>query len=461
MSLPHKKVSTIAEIDHKVESSLAITYRDIQELKPNPQNPRVHSKKQIQQLANSIKHLGFNVPVLINRKLQIVAGHGRAEAAKVVGMSRIPTILLDHLSEAQLRAFMIADNQLTDQSTWDEHLLAEQFKILSDLDLDFSPEVTGFEMGEIDVMLEGFTSASKGGKDAADELPELNSGTRVAQQGDVWLLGRHRLACGDALDEQGYPLLMENRRAAAVFTDPPYNDPIDGFVTRSGKTRHLKFAMAAGELSKEEFTEFLHKCFCLLLRNSDPGALHFICMDWRHSPELLTAADRVFAEFKNLCVWVKDTGGQGSLYRSQHELVFVFKGGKTRHRNNVQLGKYGRYRTNVWQYPRVNSFGKTNPEGEFTVLHPTVKPVSLVADAVLDSTARGDIVLDPFLGSGTTLIAAERVGRICYGIELTPAYVDLAIRRWQSFTGQAAVHCQSRQPFREREEVAGEKRQSE
>jgi DNA modification methylase len=454
----HKKVPTIAEIGHKVESSLTITYRDIQELRPNSQNPRVHSKKQIQQLANSIKQLGFNVPILVNRKLQIVAGHGRAEAAKTLGISRIPTIRLDHLDEAQFRAFMIADNRLTDQSTWDEHLLAEQFKVLSDLDLNFSLEVTGFEMGEIDVMVEGFSPASKAGEDASDELPELTSGTRVARRGDVWSLGRHRVACGDALDEEAYRLLMENHRAAAIFTDPPYNDPIDGFVTRSGKIHHPKFAMAAGELSKAEFTEFLHKCFSLLLRNSEPGALHFICMDWRHSPELLTAADKVFAEFKNLCVWVKDTGGQGSLYRSQHELVFVFKSSKKQHRNNVQLGRYGRYRTNVWQYPRVNSFGKTNPEGEFTALHPTVKPVSLVADAVLDSTARGDIVLDPFLGSGTTLIAAERVGRICHGIEMTPQYVDLAIRRWQSFTGQAAVHCQSRQSFREREEVADEKR---
>jgi DNA modification methylase len=456
----HKNVPRTTAIGDQVEPSLEITYRDLRELKPNPQNPRVHPKKQIQQLANSIKHLGFNVPVLVNRKLQIVAGHGRAEAAKALGISRVPTIRLDHLSEAQLRAFTIADNRLTDQSTWDEHLLAEQFKVLSDLDLNFSLEVTGFEVGEIDVMMEGLTAASKEDEDPADELLELNSGTRVTQPGDVWSLGRHRVLCGDALGEQVYPLLMENRCAAASFADPPYNVPIDGFVTRTGKMHHAEFAMAAGELSKAEFTEFLRKCFSMLSRNSNPGALHFICMDWRHSPELLTAADQVFAEFKNLCVWVKDTGGQGSLYRSQHELVFVFKSGKKQHRNNVQLGRYGRYRTNVWRYPRVNSFRRTNPEAEFTILHPTVKPVSLVADAILDSTARGDIVLDPFLGSGTTLIAAERVGRICYGIEMTPAYVDLAIRRWQSFTGKSAVHCQSCQSFREREEVAGEKRQS-
>lgn len=454
----HKKPHKIAAADHQVEPLLAVTNCDIQKLRPNPNNPRIHTKKQIQQLANSIQHLGFNVPVLVNRELQIVAGHGRVEAAKFLGMSRIPTIRLDHLNDIQVRAFMIADNRLTDQSTWDERLLAENLEVLSHADLNFSLEVTGFEMGEIDVIVEGFASASEEGEDAGDKLPELNSGTNVAQRGDVWSLGRHRVVCGSALDVEVYTQLMEGRHAAAVFTDPPYNDPIEGFVTRSGKIRHPKFAMATGELSEAEFAEFLHKAFSMLVRNSAPGALHYIFMDWRHLPELLGAADRVFTEFKNLCVWVKDTGGLGSLYRSQHELVLVFKGGHEQHRNNVQLGRYGRYRTNVWHYPRVNPFGKTNPEAEFTVLHPTVKPVSLVADAILDSTARGDIVLDPFLGSGTTLIAAERVGRICYGIELTAAYVDLAIRRWQRFTGQAAIHCQSRQPFREREEAADEKR---
>jgi DNA modification methylase len=434
--------------------SLAIAYRAIEELKPNPQNPRLHSDKQIQTLANSIKHLGFNVPVLVDRALQIVAGHGRVEAAKCLGMTGVPTICLDHLSEAQIRAFMIADNRLTEQSTWSEHLLAQEIKILSDFDLEFSLEVTGFEMGEIDMMIEELSAPSENDPDIANDLPQLSTEPPVAQPGDLWSLGRNRVFCGDSLKEHTYSLLMESRPATAVFTDPPYNDPIAGFVTRSSKTRHAEFAMAAGEMSETEFTEFLRKCFLLLSRNSHPGALQFICMDWRHSSELLTAAHGVFAELKNLCVWVKDTGGQGSLYRSQHELVFVFKNGKDKHRNNIQLGQYGRYRTNVWQYPRVNSSGKTNSEAAFTTLHPTVKPVSLVSDAILDCTARGDIVLDPFLGSGTTVIAAERVGRICYGIELSPAYLDLIIRRWQSFTGQAAIHSQSGQSFRQREEVA-------
>jgi DNA modification methylase len=439
--------------------SLAITYRDIVELKPNSQNPRLHSDKQIEKLANSIKHLGFNVPVLVDRTLQIVAGHGRVEAAKRLGMTGVPTICLDHLSEAQIRAFMIADNRLTEQSTWSEHLLAQEIKLLSDLDLDFSLEVTGFEMGEIDMMIEELSSPSENDFDTANELPQLGTEPAVAKPGDLWSLGRNRVLCGDSLTEHTYSLLMESRPAAAAFTDPPYNDPIAGFVTRSKKTRHSEFAMASGEMSEPEFTEFLRRCFLLLSRNCHPGAILFVCMDWRHSSELLTAAHGVFAELKNICVWVKDRGGQGSFYRGQHELVFVFKKGSDKHRNNIQLGQYGRNRTNVWQYPRVNSSSKTNSEATFTTQHPTVKPVSLVSDAILDCTSRGDIVLDPFLGSGTTLIAAERVGRICYGVELNPLYLDLIIRRWQSFTGQTAIHSQSGQCFKEREEVACEKQQ--
>lgn len=434
--------------------SLAITYREIDELKPNSQNPRLHSGKQIQSLANSIKALGFNVPVLVTRASQIVAGHGRIEAAKRLGMTGVPTICLDHLSEAQIRAFMIADNRLTEQSTWSEHFLAQEIKILSDLNLDFSLEVTGFEMAEIDMMIEELNSPSKNDPDIANDLPPLSTEPPVTQPADLWSLGRNRVFCGDSLKEDTYSLLMESQSATAVFTDPPYNDPIAGFVTRSSKIRHPEFAMASGEMSETEFTEFLHKSFLLLSRNSRPGAILFVCMDWRHFHELHTAAHGVFAELKNLCVWVKDTGGQGSLYRSQHELVFVFKNGNDKHRNNVQLGQYGRYRTNVWQYPRVSSSSKSNSDVAFTRLHPTPKPVSLVSDAILDTTARGDIVLDPFLGSGTTLIAAERVGRICYGVELSPAYLDLIIRRWERFTGQTAIHCPSGQSFRQREEVA-------
>jgi DNA modification methylase len=249
-----------------------------------------------------------------------------------------------------------------------------------------------------------------------------------------------------------YSTLMKGRRAAMVFTDPPYNDPIDGYVTGFGKIHHPEFAMASGEMSAREFITFLTTVLTLLARSSADGALHFIFMDWRHSEELLSAARLIYSEFKNLCVWVKENAGQGSLYRSQHELIFVFKRGKKAHRNNIQLGQFGRYRTNVWHYRRANSLSRGTEEGRLSGLHPTIKPVELVADTILDCTARRDIVLDPFLGSGTTIIAAERTGRKCYGIELDPVYVDTIVRRWQNFTGLSAVHGTSGRKFAELEE---------
>jgi len=429
---------------------LAIVYRDIDKLQPDSKNPRVHSEKQIQQVARSIEAFGFNVPFLVDRGLKLIAGHGRLAACKLLGINKVPTICLDHLTEEQIRAFMIADNRLTENADWDARLLGEQLKTLSEVELDFSLEATGFEMGEIDVMIEGLASPAEA--EAADALPTMSSPVTVTKPGDLWLLGPNRLICGDALGGQAYQRLMDDRLAAAVFTDPPYNDPIDGYVTGFGKVHHAEFAMAAGEMTVPEYTEFLSKTFANLKVASVPGSIHFVCIDWRHLKELLAAAERTYTELTNVCVWVKNSGGQGSFYRSQHEFVFVFKSGKTKHTNNVQLGKYGRYRTNIWQYPRVNS--RCSKTGEPNLqLHPTVKPVAMVAEAIMDCTTRGEIVLDPFLGSGTTLVAAEQVGRICYGIELDPAYVDLSVRRWQAYTGNNARHAKSKRSFNDLEEV--------
>jgi DNA modification methylase len=418
---------------------LSIEYRPLASIRFDPQNPRLHSKKQINQIARSVETFGFNVPVLIDGKGQLIAGHGRVLAAQLLGMTQVPTIMLENLTETQIRAFMIADNRLTENSVWDDRLLAEQLKALAVLELDFSIDVTGFEMGEIDVMIEDLTPASSGKDDPADAIPDFGTRPQVTGAGDLWVLDRHRVYCGDARDRAAYSVVMKDRRADMGFADPPYNDPIDGYVTGFGKVHHAEFAVASGEMSESEFTDFLTNVLTRLASNSVDGALQFICMDWRHSGELISAASSVYEEFKNLCVWVKEGAGQGSLYRSQHELVFVFKNGKRPHRNNIQLGQYGRYRTNVWQYRRVNSPFRTTEDGNLSALHPTIKPVDLVADAILDCTARGDVVLDPFLGSGTTVIAAERTGRTCYGIELDPHYVDLVVRRWQGFTGQNAV----------------------
>jgi DNA modification methylase len=442
-----------------VKSNLAIEYRSIAALRPDPKNPRLHKRRQIRQIARSIEVFGFIVPILVDGRGQLIAGHGRVLAAELLGMTQVPTIKLEHLTEAQTRAFMIADNRLTENSAWDKGLLGEQLKALSILELDFSIEVTGFEVSEIDATIEGLTPASRGKEDPADAIIKSASKLQVTQTGDLWALDRHRLYCGDARNDAAYSALMQGQRAAAVFSDPPYNDPIDGYVAGFGKIHHAEFPMASGEMSGVEFTTFLTEVLSLLARHSADGALQFICMDWRHTPELLAAAQQAYTEFKNLCIWVKDIAGQGSLYRSQHELVFVFKSGKRAHRNNIQLGQFGRYRTNVWQYRRVNSLARTIDESNLSYLHPTVKPVEMVADAILDCTARGDVVLDPFLGSGTTVIAAERTGRVCFGIELEPRYVDTIVRRWQKFTGLEAVHHGTGETFAQRENEAADAEQ--
>ena len=426
--------------------SLAIEYHPTDKLQPDSKNPRVHSERQIRQIARSIEAFGFNVPFLVDSKLKLIAGHGRLAACKFLGIDRVPTICLDHLTKEEVRAFVIADNRLTENADWNDRLLGEQLKALSEIKLDFSLEATGFEIGEIDVMIEGLASTRE--VDAADTLPKLSSLVPVTRPGDLWLLGPNRLICADALLAQTYHRLMDGGFAATVFTDPR----IEGYVTGFDKVHHAKFAMASGKMTEAKFTDFLSKAFANLKIASAPGSIHYVCVDWRHLKELLAAAERIYTEFKNVCVWVKDSRGQGSLYRSQHELVFVFKSGKTKHKNNVQLGQFGRYRTNVWQYPRVNSLTSKSEEPNLEA-HPTAKPVAMVADAIVDCTGRGDIVLDAFLGSGTTLIAAERVGRICYGIELEPAYVDLAVRRWQAFTGGSALHAKSKVPFSSLEEV--------
>jgi DNA modification methylase len=427
--------------------SLAITYRCVDGLKLDPANPRRHSRTQIRQIANSIEAFGFNVPILIDRDGNVIAGHGRLLACRERGITEVPTLCLDHLTPAQARAFLIADNRLTEVATWDDRLLAQQLKELSLLGLDFNIEVTGFEMGEIDLRIAALEKMSETDADPADMLPEVPAGPPLSKIGDAWVLGRHRVLCGDALDAAAFTMLLGEERAAMVFTDPPYNVPIDGHASGLGAIHHRSFPMASGEMDRPEFTAFLGQAFRNLAAFSGDGALHFICMDWRHIEELMAAGHGVYGELKNLCVWVKDNAGMGSLYRSQHELVFVFKQGRESHRNNVQLGQFGRNRSNVWRYPGANSFARCGEEGNLSALHPTVKPVAMVADAILDCSARGDIVLDVFLGSGTTVIAAERTGRRCCGLELDPAYVDTIIRRWQALTGGTAHHAASGRSF--------------
>jgi DNA modification methylase len=434
-------------------SRLTIRHLPADSLRLDPLNPRVHSEKQIQQIANSIRSFGFNVPILVDHEGNVLAGHGRLLASKLLGMTEVPTICLDHLSPYQLRAFMLADNKLSLNSAWNEVLLGEQLKALSEVELDFDLEATGFEMAEIDLLIEGSAPSANSAQDPADAIPEL--GFRVSKSGDLWRLGEHRLLCDDALDPESYTRLMGDQLASVIFADPPFNVPIEGHASGLGKKQHGDFLMACGEMSTAEFTDFLCSVCNHMARFSRDGSIHFICMDWRHVGELVDAGRDVYSELKNICVWVKDNGGMGSFYRSQHEFVFVFKRGNSSHRNNIRLGQFGRYRTNVWRYPGANSFSRSTKEGNLLALHPTVKSAALVADAIMDCSARGDIVLDPFVGSGTTVIAAERTGRICYGIDLDPLYVDTTVRRWQAFTGLSAAHAFSGRSFADLEQEAG------
>jgi len=433
---------------------LVIIYKLVCQLRANPLNPRKHSTKQIAQLAKSVCTFGFLIPVLTDAEHTIIAGHARVEAAKLLGMTEVPTICVTDLTEAQIRAFMIADNRLTENAEWDPRLYAENLKYLFvELDVNIDPGALGLEKPEIDLSIQGLTPAFEG-DDPADKIPETDDCALVTRPGHLWSLGAHCVFCGDAREPQAFDQLMAGRFAAMVVTDPPYNVPIDGHASGKGIVKHPDFVMASGELSRPEFIEFLIRVFILLAKYLVDGALAFIFMDWRHIGEVLAAGEAAFSQLKNLCVWTKDRAGMGSLYRSQHELVFLFKSGTAAHINNIQLGQFGRYRTNVWNYPSAVSFGHSGEEGNLLALHPTVKPVALVADAILDCSERGDIILDSFLGSGTTVIAAERTGRVCYGLELDPKYVDVTVRRWQAFTGKTAVHVPSGRTFCQLEEEA-------
>ena len=429
-------------------AALEVIHLPITALKPNPKNPRLHSDKQVQQIAQSIETFGFNVPILVDNRLNVVAGHGRLFAAKKLGLKTVPVIRLKHLSESQYKAFVIADNRLTENASWDERLLGEQLKALSELELDFELEVTGFETAEIDVLIDGLETGSE--PDPDDGLPAIEA-SAVSGTGDLWQLGKHRVLCGNSLLLENYDRLLDGVKADLVITDPPYNVVIAGHASGLGKTCHREFAMASGEMSAGEFTGFLGTVMALSSLNSKLGSLAYYFMDFRHMGQILAAGQLLYGEPMNLCVWAKNNGGMGSFYRSAHELIFLFKNGETSYRNNIQLGKFGRYRTNVWNYPSANTFSRSGPDGDLLALHPTPKPVALIADAIKDSTARGAVILDPFLGSGTAVIAAERTGRVCYGLELDPLYVDALIRRWERRTKRDAIHVESGESFGVRE----------
>ena len=404
---------------------LTVIYRPVGGVVPDPRNARTHPKRQVDQIVASIRTFGFTNPLLVDPAGGVIAGHGRLLAAKAMGLTEVPTIELSDLTPAQMRALRLADNKIALGAGWDLDMLKVELAELAVLDVDIDLSVTGFSVGEIDVVMNGAI-------DPDDEvIPPVPAAPRT-RPGDIWILGEHRVGCGDGRDLAFLnAVLGDKARIDAAFLDPPYNVRINGHANARG--RHREFAMASGEMTDAAFRSFLAESLGACAAVSRDGAVHFVCMDWRHMADLESAGAEIYGGLLNLCVWNKSNAGMGSLYRSKHELVFVFKVGDAPHFNAVELGRYGRNRTNVWDYASVNSLKGSRRED--LALHPTVKPIALVADALQDVTRRSDLVLDTFLGSGTTLVAAERCGRRFRGLDIDPAYVDVAVDRWAAMTG--------------------------
>lgn len=423
----------------QIERFASLSRREIEELppealRPRINNPRTHSRRQRQLIAKSIRKFGFINPVIIDENMQIIAGHGRVEAAKELGLSTVPTVRVSHLNEDEIRAYVIADNALAAKSRWDRDLLGIELQGL--IELGFDIEIAGFEIAEADLAIEEWHEAGAHSSENEDDIVDVAGDSTVTRAAEVWNLGTHKLYVGDARSRDSYSMLMDGETADMVITDPPYNTKIAGNVSGLGKIKHTDFVMASGEMSSDEFQQFLSDGLTLAISVSRDGALHYVFMDWRQLYVALSAARHLYGTLINICVWNKNNGGMGSFYRSKSEFVLVFKVGSAFHTNNIQLGKHGWNRTNVWDYAGVNTFraGRT----EELAMHPTVKPVALIADAIKDATRRNDIVLDPFCGSGTTVIACEKTGRRARMIEIDVKYADVAIRRWQRYTGKSA-----------------------
>lgn len=415
----------------------------ISELKNPSHRARVHSKQQIEKIQASISAFGFLGSLLIEDDGTIIAGVARVEAAKRLGMSSLPVLVANNLSSAQIKAYRLADNRLAEMASWDEEELKLELSNILDLDIDFDLEVTGFESAQIDLLLDPAADPSS----ATDDALPPREHDPISQLGDIWELGPHLLFCGDAKSEESYTKLLGDGLVAMVITDPPWNVQINGHVGNSGQTQHREFVEASGEMSDAEFSSFLQTVIGRIAEAADDGALVYLFIDWRSIDKVLVAGQVLGLSLLNIIVWNKKNAGMGSLYRSQHELICLFKKGGGRHCNNIKLGATGRYRTNVWDYAGANSFGA----GRMDQLkaHPTAKPVIMIADAIKDVTKRGDIVLDPFCGSGTTLLAAHKTGRVARCMELDPLYVDVAVRRFEDRFDIKAIHLQSGLSFAE------------
>jgi DNA modification methylase len=410
---------------------------DPKQLKRPNRQLRIHSPQQESMLMASISEFGFLTPAVIADDLTIVTGILRVDAAIKLGIESIPVVRVSHLSRGQLEAFRIADNKIQEHGKWDEPALRDA--LVEALAIDIDIEALGFTTAEADIALAEPLSAS------VEEIitPPATSLIRV---GDIFVAGSHRIMCGDAFCPEHYASLMRGAKAAMVFTDPPYN--LSGrSIGGKGRFKHRQFVAANGELSDVEFEEYLRSGIARFAAHTTAGGLIYVCMDWRHVRHLLNAANALELELIDIVVWAKTGAGMGSFYRSQHELIVVLRVPGAPHRNNVELGRNGRHRTNLWSQAGANVFGPMRDEA--LAMHPTVKPVGLIMDAIKDCTQRADIILDSFGGSGSTLIAAQKVGRTARIIEIDPVYVETILNRYQRVFGVEAVHEETGLSFTE------------
>lgn len=446
----HTVTSTLGLTSNFAGLRLQIEYISVDRLSAGPNAVRNHSQRQIRRLARSISDHGFLVPIVIYGKDTVAAGWGRVLAARLLGLREVPAVRTEHLTDEQMRLFAIADNKLGEESSWDLDALRAEFADIAIAAPELDQDSSGFSIAERDIIF----GHHRAGELADDDEVIEPLHEAVARLGDVFLLKSHKIVCGDATDPATLEVLLGTDQVRTVASDVPYNVKIAGHVSGLGKNKHREFAMASGEMDRQQFTAFLLKAIAAAQANLIDGGLLYLFMDWRHVGELLDAADQAGLSYQNLLVWAKTNAGMGAFYRSAHELIGLFKHGTAPHTNNVELGRHGRNRTNVLHYAGVNTFGKGRKKA--LAAHPTSKPVALMADLVLDSTAPGEIVLDPFGGSGTTLIAAERMDRVARLVELDPSYVDVTVRRFEGLFGVEAVHVETGLTYAQ---LAAERRQ--
>ena len=434
-------------------NSTSISWVQVSSLRSHPASPRKFKTIDERAAARIVEVRDVIPPLVIDADGTVLVGEVIYRAARRLGLEELPVMRVEHLSDVEALELSVAYQRLNEIGEWDRGQLGA-LNLRFEIEIPgYEPEQIGFEVGAMDVMIGELPQ-----EDPEEEDDEgLSASYPVSEVGDIWQLGKHRLVCGDSTDPATFAKLMAGvSPAALVFSDPPFGCKIDGFVASSG--RHREFVMGSGEMAPDELFEFFRAFIEAFLPHIKSGAVVEIVIDWRSLHLMLRAAEPLLGPLINLAVWVKDRPGQGSFLRSQHELVLIFKAGKGRFRNNVMLGKHGRSRSNVWSYPSAKTASTGSDEGDMLKNHPTPKCVRMVADAILDCTKRGEIVIDAFLGSGTTLIAADKVGRVCHAVELDPLYVDLAIRRWQAWSGEQAVHSSTGRSF---DEIESERRPAE